>query len=50
MTDICMFLEVETEVTSTSRKSLFLPWGVPLVFQAAPGNGKSYVHAINVKT
>ncbi len=29
---------------------MIFPWRVPLVFQAAPGTGKSYRHAENVKT
>ena len=29
LNDICMFLEVETEVTSTSRKSPIFPWRWP---------------------
>ncbi len=28
----------------------FFPRRVPLVFQVAPGNGKSYVHAENART
>ncbi len=42
---VCMLLE--TEVTSTNRKSSIFPRRVPLVFQVAPGNGKSYRHAEN---
>ena len=45
---VCMLLQ--TEVTSTSRKSSIFPARVPLVFQLAPGTGKSYVHAENAKT
>ena len=45
---VCMLLE--TEVTSTSRKSPIFPWRVPLVFQVAPGTGKSYVQAENAET
>ncbi len=33
-----------------TEKSSIFPRRVPLVFQVAPGNGKSYVHAENVKT
>ena len=45
---VCMLLQ--TQVTSTSRKSSIFPGRVPLVFQLAPGTGKSYVHGRNVKT
>jgi hypothetical protein len=41
---------LETEVTSTSRKSPIFPWRVPLVFQIVPGIGKTYIHAVNAKT
>ncbi len=44
-----MSMLVETEVISTSGKSSIFPWRVPLDFQVAPGNGKNYVHAENVK-
>ena len=45
---VCMLLQ--TEVTSTSRKSSIFPARVPLVFQLDPGTGKSFVHAENAKT
>jgi hypothetical protein len=41
---------LQTEVTSTSRKSSIFPARVPLVFQLDPGTGKSFVHAENAKT
>ena len=45
---VCML--VQTEVTSTRRKSSISPARVPLVFQLAPGTGKRYVHAENAQT
>ena len=45
---VCMSLE--TEVTSTSRKTSIFSRRVPLVFQVAPGTGKNYVQAENAET
>jgi len=41
---------LETEGTSTSRKSTIFPWSLALVFQVPPAIGKNYVHAENAKT
>ena len=47
---VCRPMSLETEVTTTRRKTHIFQRRVPLVFQVAQGTGKSYVQTENAKT